>query len=178
MSKDATIGRIEAALADLEVTWEEPRDGMPCVAVDRGVLHAVLLALKEKAAFETLTLVTCVDRQDEHMREPRFEVVHQLHSITEADRVRVRTRVSSDEASVPSCVDLWPGAGFMEREAYDMFGVTFEGNPDLRRLLMPEEYGHFPLRKEFPHQGIEPDRLYRQWDRERRAAARAAGEPS
>jgi NADH-quinone oxidoreductase subunit C len=69
---------------------------------------------------------------------------------------------------VPSCCDLWRGASFSEREVWDMFGVRFEGHPDLRRLLMPEGYPHHPLRKDFPHQGIEPDKLYRDWDRERR----------
>jgi len=76
--------------------------------------------------------------------------------------------VGGDDPRVATCTDLWPGAGFSERECYDMFGVRFEGHPDLRRLLMPEGYGHHPLRKDFPHEGIEPDRLYREWDRERR----------
>ena len=82
----------------------------------------------------------------------------------------MRTRLAEDDARVPTCTDLWPGAGYAERECYDMFGIEFDGNPDLRRLLMPEGYEHHPLRKDFPHQGIEPDRLYRAWDRERRAA--------
>jgi NADH-quinone oxidoreductase subunit C len=55
----------------------------------------------------------------------------------------------------------------MERECFDMFGVVFEGHPALKRLLMPEDYDHFPLRKDFPHYGIEPDRLYREWERAR-----------
>ena len=71
---------------------------------------------------------------------------------------------------LPTCIDLWPGAAFSERECWDMFGIRFEGHvPNLERLLMPEPYEHFPLRKDFPHQGIEPDRLYREWDRARRA---------
>jgi NADH-quinone oxidoreductase subunit C/D len=66
----------------------------------------------------------------------------------------------------------------MERECWDMFGIRFDGHENLRRLLMPEAYGHHPLRKEFPHQGIEPDRLYREWERERiqRAEAKASKE--
>jgi NADH:ubiquinone oxidoreductase subunit C len=66
----------------------------------------------------------------------------------------------------------------MERECWDMFGIQFDGHENLRRLLMPEAYGHHPLRKEFPHQGIEPDRLYREWNRERiqRAEAKTSQE--
>jgi NADH-quinone oxidoreductase subunit C len=95
-------------------------------------------------------------------------VVWQFRSYAHSDRVRLTCRVAGSDAWVPSCCDLWPGANFSEREAWDMFGVRFEGHPDLRRLLMPDGYEHHPLRKDFPHQGIEPDRLYRQWDRERR----------
>jgi len=168
-TKEETLDRIQGALAGLPAKVVEPRDGMPTLEVEADALHAVLERLKLGGGFETITLVTCVDRLGAERPGPRFEVVHQLHSIAAGDRVRIRTRVSEEEASVPSCVDLWPGAGFMEREAYDMFGVSFPGNPDLRRLLMPEGYGYHPLRKDFPHQGIEPDRLYREWDEERRA---------
>ena len=70
----------------------------------------------------------------------------------------------------PTCTDLWPGAAYFERECFDLLGVRFTGHAHLKRLLMPEGYDHHPLRKDFPHQGIQPDRLYREWDRERRAA--------
>ena len=164
-----TRERVERALDGLETSREEPRDGMTCVVVAAELLHTVLARLKARAGFQALTLVTCVDHLHGKRPEPRFEVVHQLHSLVHADRVRVKTRVGADDPRVASCVDLWPGAGYMEREAFDMFGVVFEGNPDLRRLLMPEEYEHHPLRRDFPHQGIEPDLLYREWDRKRRA---------
>ena len=101
--------------------------------------------------------------------EPRFELVHQLWSLANNDRVRVHTRLA-EGASAASCVALWPGAAYMERECFDMFGIAFAGHTGLKRLLMPDDYGHHPLRKDFPHQGIEPDRLYREWDRRRRAA--------
>ncbi|MCZ6598199.1 MAG: NADH-quinone oxidoreductase subunit C [Planctomycetota bacterium] len=143
----------------------EPRDGMPCIELDRSALREALERLRDRAGFESMTFVTAIDRMP---AEPRFEVCHQLWSLSHSDRVRVKTRVPEHDPSVPSCVDLWPGAAFMERECFDMFGVRFDGHPGLKRLLMPEEYGHHPLRKDFPHQGIEPDRLYREWDRERR----------
>lgn len=113
---------------------------------------------------------------DHHPRTPRYEVLWQFLSMAHGDRIRVRCLLEGEDPTVPTCIDLWPGAAFMERECYDMFGIRFEGHEGLRRLLMPEGYGHFPLRKEFPHQGIEPDRLYREWERRRLERARAAEE--
>ncbi len=169
---EETLERIRTILAGLDIRLDQARDGMPCVEVERGTLHETLARLRDDAGFQSVTLVTGVDRLDPEAtrtREPRFEVVHQLHSLDHNDRVRVRTRVDSEDARVPTCTHLWPGAGYMERECFDMFGIVFEGNPNPTRLLMPEDYGHHPLRKDFPHQGIEPDRLYREWDRRRRA---------
>ena len=161
-----TRERIEQGLAKVRGHhFVEVRDGMPCLEVSKDTAHDVLRALRDACGFETNTFVTAIDR---FPAEPRFEVTWQLLSLEHADRVRIRARVSADDPHVPSVVDLWPGADFSERECYDMFGVVFDGHPDLRRLMMPEEYEYFPLRKEFPHRGIEPDRLYREWDRRRR----------
>ena len=177
--REATLERVRAALGELEHELVESRDDCVSIEVEREALHGALARLRDHAAFETVTFVTGIDRSREIELDPlgseraRFEVVHQLHSIEHADRVRVRTAVAEDDARVPTCTDLWPGASFMERECYDMFGIEFEGHPDLRRLLMPEEYDHHPLRKDFPIHGIEPDRLYREWDRKRREEAEA-----
>jgi len=160
----ATIERVDAALAGIGHRWLASRDGMPALALAATDLGAALRALKERAGFETATLVTAVDRLG---KTPRFELVHQFLSLAHNDRVRIHTPVGEDE-SAPTCTHLWPGAAFMERECFDMFGIPFDGHANLKRLLMPDEYGHHPLRKDFPHQGIEPDRLYREWDRERR----------
>jgi NADH-quinone oxidoreductase subunit C len=161
--------RVSAALQGIAFQATQARDGMACVEVDRGALRAVLERLKA-AGFAGNTLVTAVDHFPD---EPRFEVVHQFLSFEHNDRVRVRTRVTEADPSVPTCSDLWPGASFSERECWDLFGIRFEGHPDLRRLMMPEDYVHHPLRRDFPHQGIEPDRLYREWDRKRRTEASA-----
>lgn len=115
---------------------------------------------------------------DHSPKAPRFELVQQFLSIQNNERLRLRCPLEGDNPSAPSCIDLWPGAAYMERECWDMFGIQFDGHKNLRRLLMPEAYGHHPLRKEFPHQGIEPDRLYREWERSRieRAAEREGQE--
>jgi NADH-quinone oxidoreductase subunit C len=108
----------------------------------------------------------CVTATDELPEEPRFRVVAVLHSHPTGRRVRLRCAVAEGE-EVPSLVPVWPGANWMEREVLDLFGIRFEGHPDPRRILMPEAYGWHPLRKDFPLEGIEPDRLYRRWERDR-----------
>jgi len=165
MSAPAAPERVLQALEGLEARALACADGTPTFELARERVRAALERLLRSAGFEQSTFVTAVDH---YPSEPRFEVVWQFRSYRHGDSVRLTCRVSSADAWVPSCCDLWPGANFSEREVWDMFGLRFEGHPDLRRLLMPEGYDHHPLRKDFPQQGIEPDRLYRQWDRERR----------
>jgi NADH-quinone oxidoreductase subunit C len=85
--------------------------------------------------------------------EPRLGVHYQLLSMQRTDRLNVKTRVGVDEAELPSVVDLFSTANFQEREVYDMFGVVFSGHPDLRRILMPEDYEGHPQRRDFPMGG-------------------------
>jgi NADH-quinone oxidoreductase subunit C len=85
--------------------------------------------------------------------EPRLGVHYQLLSMERTDRMNVKTRVGVDDPRLPSVVDLFPTADFQEREVYDMFGVVFEGHPDPRRILMPEDYEGFPQRRDFPMGG-------------------------
>jgi NADH-quinone oxidoreductase subunit C len=160
-----TTERVQAALEGLTHGTVPAKDGMLTLRVERADLIALLTALRDRAGFSMNTYVTAVDH---FPKEPRYEISYQFLAPQHRDRVRVKTFVTSDDASVPTCTPLWPGASFSERECFDMFGVRFSGHPDLRRLLMPDGYDHHPLRKDFPHQGIEPDRLYREWDRERR----------
>ena len=82
--------------------------------------------------------------------EPRFGVHYQLLSMERTERLNVKTRVSVDDPHLPTIVDVFPGANFQEREVYDMFGVVFDGHPDLRRILMPEDYEGHPQRRDFP----------------------------
>jgi len=100
--------------------------------------------------------------------EPRLGVHYQMLSRERRDRLNVKTRVGVDEPRLASVVDLFPTANFQEREIYDMFGVEFEGHPDLRRILMPEDYEGHPQRRDFP-MGGEPvlftfnERKYPRW---------------
>jgi NADH-quinone oxidoreductase subunit C len=97
--------------------------------------------------------LTCVDRLP---REPRFDVVLHLYSIEKKHRVRLYAGVSATEPTISTLVPVWPGAGWFEREAFDMYGVRFDGHPDLRRILMYEEFKGYPLRKDYPKEKRQP----------------------
>ncbi len=159
-----TQARIATAMGGIPHRLGAPLDGMLTLIVERDQLRETMLRLKQ-AGFEGNTLVSAVDY---FPATPRFEMTYQFLSVEHNDRVRVHTWLTEEDAAVPTITDLWPGTSFSERECFDMFGILFDGHPDLRRLLMPQGYEHSPLRKDFPHQGIEPDKLYRTWDRERR----------
>ncbi len=95
---------------------------------------------------------------DRYVPEGRFEVVYILYSLKNRTYLRLKVRLEEDDAALPSVSGIWPGANWYEREAYDMFGIRFQGHPDLRRMYMPEEFEYYPLRKDFPLMGI-PDSL-------------------
>jgi NADH-quinone oxidoreductase subunit C len=103
-------------------------------------------------AFDMLMDLTAVDFFKYPGREdgPRFEVVYHLYSLRHNHRLRLKVRVSEDDPVVPSAVTLWPIANWLEREVWDMFGVRFQEHPDLRRLLLYEEFVGHPLRKDYP----------------------------
>ena len=84
----------------------------------------------------------------------RFMVIYQLTSLRNRTRIRVKVRVDGDNPVCPSLTSLYPAANWYERETFDIFGITFEGHPDMRRMYMPEEYDHHPLRKDFPLMGV------------------------
>jgi len=105
-------------------------------------------------AFNLLSDITAVDWMDH--RDDRFEVVYQLLSISKLWRLTVKVAVSESKPEIPSVVSLWSGANFLEREVWDMFGIRFQGHPDLRRILMYEEFVGHPLRKDYPLQGKQP----------------------
>ena len=124
------------------------------VNVPAAEIPAVLKHLRDEFAFDMLVDLTAIDWAEG--ASPRFTVVYHLFSTTQHGYLRVAADCPNDaEPAMPSVCSLWPGANWHEREAYDMFGITFAGHPDLRRILMWDGYPHFPLRKEFPLAGIE-----------------------
>jgi NADH-quinone oxidoreductase subunit C len=95
---------------------------------------------------------------DMYRPEGRFEVVYNIYSLKNKRYLRLKVRVEEEHAVVPTLTGVWPGANWHERETFDMFGIKFDGHPDLRRFYMPEEFEYYPLRKDFPLMGI-PDSL-------------------
>lgn len=126
------------------------------VKVQPAALAAVLKSCKEspQLAFEMLIDVTAVDWLDS--REKRYEVVYQLLSITKKHRLTIKVALGEDQPQVVTATTFWKGANFLEREVWDMFGIRFEGHPDLRRILMYDEFVGHPLRKDYPVQGKQP----------------------
>jgi NADH-quinone oxidoreductase subunit C len=112
-------------------------------------VHDVLAYLKDEddEPFEFLSSLHGCDYLPD---EPRLCVHYELLSMKRTERLRVKTRMGVDEAQVPTVTDLWMGANFQEREVYDMFGIVFDGHPDMRRILMPEDYEGYPQRRDFP----------------------------
>ncbi len=130
--------------------------GSVVVSVDPGNLTKLLTSCKNSQilAFNLLSDITAVDWMDH--RDERFEVVYQLLSLSKLWRLTVKVPVSESKPEVPSVVSLWGGANFLEREVWDMFGIRFVGHPDLRRILMYEEFVGYPLRKDYPVQAKQP----------------------
>jgi NADH-quinone oxidoreductase subunit C len=123
------------------------------VTVASPVLHPLLEYLKNSHGFDLLVDVTAVDYLEYLGAAHRFGVVYPLLNTTANLRLIVKTFVDVPDPQLPTATDLWRGADWMEREVYDMFGITFTGHPDLRRILMPEEFTAFPLRKDYPLKG-------------------------
>jgi len=115
------------------------------LTVERERLAEIALHLRDEEKFDMLTDLTASDWPK---REKRFDVVLNLYSFAKNERLRVKVRAADGEG-VPSVVEVWPGANWLEREAFDMFGIVFSGHPDLKRILLPDEWQGYPLRKDY-----------------------------
>jgi NADH-quinone oxidoreductase subunit C len=126
--------------------------GETTVVVARKNLRSVAERCRDDHAlqFNLLTDATCVDR---FPMEPRYELQYHLVSIPLRQKVRIRVPLFGSDLVVDSMVPVWPGANWLEREIFDLFGIQFTGHPDLRRILLPEDWEGYPLRKDFPVEG-------------------------
>jgi NADH-quinone oxidoreductase subunit C len=122
------------------------------IYVERSSLREACALLRDDPAcpFNFLSDVTCVDW---YPSEPRFEVVYNLLSIAQKERVRIKVKLNGDSPALESVTSVWPAANFFEREVYDLFGIRFTGHPYLRRIQMPENWEGHPLRKDYPVEG-------------------------
>jgi NADH-quinone oxidoreductase subunit C len=136
---------LEAAPLEAAASVDFPTIYVPA---DQLVSTCVALAGTASLHFNVLVEITAVDYLP---RVPRYEVVYHLLSVPNRLRLRLKVRVGDGE-TVPTVQGVWPGAGWPEREVWDMFGIIFEGHPDLRRLLMPEDWEGHPARKDYPVQ--------------------------
>jgi NADH-quinone oxidoreductase subunit C len=129
--------------------------GDDTIIISRDGLREVMTFLRDDSdcTFEMLVDLTGVDYLP---RQPRFEVVYHLLSISKSHRLRVKVRLEEADPRLDSISDLWGSANWAEREAFDMYGILFDGHPDLRRLLMYEEFEGFPLRKDYPLHASQP----------------------
>ena len=122
------------------------------IVVDRVALRGACLTLKNdpKLQYNALADLTCVDW---YPREPRFEVIYHLFSIPNKKYLRLKVKLQDDDANVDSLTPIWPGANFLEREVWDLFGVRFNEHPNLDRIMMPDNWEGHPLRKDYPVEG-------------------------
>ena len=123
--------------------------------VDAGLIVEICRFLRDDPQFEfnMLADLTAVDLGID--QDPRFEVVYHLNSLSKYHRLRLKAVLPADEPTIASVVPVWKTANWLERETFDMFGIIFEGHPDLRRILMPEEFQWHPLRKDYPVRGYD-----------------------
>ena len=135
------------------------RLGDATAVVDRERLVEVMRFLRDtpELDFEMLTDLTAVDYQSPDLGdEPRFQVVYHLYSVLRNHRLRIKVRVPESSPQVASLVELWASANWMEREVWDMYGIGFDGHPDLRRILLYDGFEGHPLRKDYPKERRQP----------------------
>jgi NADH-quinone oxidoreductase subunit C len=151
--RDATaiVTVLQEAVAGAAIEAAPTVDAQTTIYVPRDYVAAVLRVLRDRAdlGFTLLAELTAVDFWP---REPRFEVVYMLVAPARGQRLRVKVRLPADQARVPTMSGVWAAANWLEREVWDLFGIEFEGHPDPRRLLMPEDWEGYPLRKDYPVQ--------------------------
>ena len=154
-TSEALVSLLKTKLGS-QILETEVSLGDAVIRIPRAGMHEFfrLLKLDSELGFSMFIDVTVVDWLD--ARPNRFEVVYHLLNVPKRLRLRIKVDVSESSPEVDSVADLWSAANFMEREAWDMYGVNFKGHPDQRRILMYDEFEGHPLRKDYPVQGKQP----------------------
>jgi NADH-quinone oxidoreductase subunit C len=134
------------ALIDVSLAYKHP-----LLHIRKDRLHDTCRFLNNTLHFIYLNEIIGTDR---FTTEDRFEVIYHLISLRDRQRLFLKVRVEEESPVLPTVTDIWKSANWNEREVYDMFGIRFEGHPDLRRIFLPEDFKYFPLRKEFPLLGV------------------------
>lgn len=120
------------------------------IFIARESIREACARLKSQGLIDFLSDLTCTDF---YPRDPRFEVAYHLLSIKHKERVRLKVVLTGEDAVIESITQIWPSANFFEREVFDLFGIRFLGHPYLRRIMMPEDWEGYPLRKDYPVEG-------------------------
>jgi len=152
MAFDAIQTSLRERFGSDSFTTSEFRDNRR-VQVAPNRVFDFLRALKETLGFDVLFEITAADYLKYPGARDRFGVVYGLLNMTTGERVYLRTFLNEPELALPSAFSLWKGADWLEREVYDMYGIVFDGHPNLKRILMPEAFTSFPLRKDYPLRG-------------------------
>ncbi len=150
MTREELLASLEKSLGEKVQNKTEFR-GETTYTISPSDLHEIAKFCRDQLLFDYLIDITSIDNFGE---EPRFEIVYELYSMSSAVYVRLKLHVSEDTGAVDTVSDIWPTTNWHEREIYDMMGIKFNGHPDLRRILMWDGYPFFPLRKEFPLEGL------------------------
>jgi NADH-quinone oxidoreductase subunit C len=151
-SRESVVDLLKQRFGADSFTTSQLRDNFRViVGADR--VFAVLECLQRDGAFDMLAELTAADYLHYPDAKDRYGVMYVLVNTTTGLRLVVKTFVNDPDPRLPTVYPLWKGADWMEREVYDMYGIEFDGHPDLRRILMPEEFTAFPLRKDYPMRG-------------------------
>lgn len=152
--EDPLLQRLREQLGEAVLSTHDFRGDLTAI-LDRGSLIAACEFLRDDPEndFDMLMDVTAVDYLG---RRPRFEVVYHLYSVEKNHRIRLKVPLEEDDPKLPSVIPVWQGADWLEREAWDLYGIQFDGHPDLRRIYLYEEFEGHPLRKDYPKQKRQP----------------------
>jgi NADH-quinone oxidoreductase subunit C len=151
MDPTALVALLQDAVPGAAIELAPTVDLHPTMYVPREALPALAPVLRDRPELG-FTLLAELTAADYWPREPRFEVVYILVSPAQKTRIRLKVRLHAEDAHLATVCGIWPAANWLEREVWDLFGIAFDGHPDPRRLLMPEDWNGYPLRKDYPVQ--------------------------